>query len=816
MALTPRSAWLILAGMVALFVLRVGLVTSTTLRGIDEAHCAVAAARVVAEGGPLYANSVTNYGPLTHTVTALAFRVGGLYNMQAVRLAHLAWWAATALVVYRAALTMMGRAASLAAAGAFLLAALNPGFQEIRGEPLTPLPLAAAVGLCVSGVAGRSALRLLLAGAAIGVAVLAKQQAGIALPVLAGYPLLVWLWRRPSSSSRQAGEGLWVSACAAGLVAAGFAAVMAVVWLYYAARGAGHAYFFCVWTHNWSFVRCSPSGRFLPSLPFFWGRVARYVFTEPLFPLAIAGAAVALVRRGGPEATVEGAVWRPRVVMLAALFLILVAATCPGDIPPMPVDKYVHYTGLVYVPMSLLVGICVALVTRLRGGRRDLALVTAALLLAYVVVPATRWAPAVPRAPSVVSSVSLYFRMFGVWQVIATVGATAAAGWLLGGGRLAWLAPLAWAAGYVAAPGSLGWEGAHLPAAMGLVALGLLRRARDRGSPALAAAAGIVHAAASCVTWSPQAGVSLGAALWLMIQPALPRGQRCVLAVLYLLCVLPVSVAVMGLVGGWEGIGVPTVSAVLAWWDLVHRHLLSWRGAGTAAVCGVLLVAWGGRPLGAALALARDHSLGLLALGAFVALVCGAARSVEPQFLAEFGAALAMAAAFGVETLLRPPAGEADVRPSVLMASGCLVAGVIALASSLCAPMSVAPLAPYDRMASVIPPGSRAFVWGPMFALDLCVRSRLVVTAPQYSTWMVEAVGLPPYGEGVFGYPRVATLAALDECLSRDPPPYVVIMDEPSPTPADLPRFGPILRARYRVLLEADGGKVYRLASAVH
>ena len=799
MDLSRRRTVLILFGMVALFVLRVSLDLGTTLRGCDEAHCAVVAARLVVDGGPLYGNVVTNYGPVIHSLAALAFRIGGLYNMAAVRAVQLAWWAVTALVIYAAARTLMGRPASLAAAGAFMLAALNPGFQEIRGEPMAALPLAASVGLCMHGVARRSLWSLLGSGVAIGVAVLAKPQAGLALPVVAACPLAAWWWGRRE-------QKLWLTACASAAVVGGFAVTMVAVALYYALRGAGHAYFFCLWTHNWSFCRCSPAGRFFPSLPFFWGRVVRYSARETLLPLAVTGALAGLAWRPPEGEEAAPLPWRARVAVLGALLLAMWVAASPGDIPPMPLGKYIHYRSLLYAPMSLLAGLCVELAGRFRGDRRSLWVVAVALAFAYVAIPFTR------QHESAAFHVRLYLTMLGAWRILAAVAAIAAAGWLLGGRRLAWLAPAAWALAYLTAPRSLGWEGAQLPAAVGLAAVGLLWQARERRSPALAGLAGIVHAAGWLIEWSPQLGLAVGAAAWLLVQPRLSRSERGALAGLYLACVVPVALVLKQIVSVGSAGYLPTARSMMDWWGFVRDALLSWRPGATLALCGLLVLTVGMRPFRAALRRVGEHGLGLLLFAVAGALAGGVARWPDPGYVAEAGTALALAAAMAIGLLMRRPAAVSDARASLLLSSGCLAAGAIALGASFVAPMCVPPLPPYDRMEAVVKPGSRVYIWGPMFAFDLPVRSRLVPATPQIGTWMLETIGLPPYGDGLLGYPTVATLDALDRALNAAPPRYVVIMDGMGATPADFPRFGPLLRTRYRVALKVDGGKLYELA----
>ncbi len=801
MELSERTTRIVLGAMVALFVLRLASHLGTDRLAGDEAQICAVAARTVAHGGPLYGNALTNYGPLSYSLVACVFRVAGLYATTAVRAVEVAWWAATALAVYAAARTVMGRAASLAAAGAYVLAAANPGFHEIRGEPLTGLPLAAAVGLAVRGLSRRRPLELALAGAAVGVAFLAKQQAAMALPAVAALPLLAWGWRRPWKEA-------WLAALRGALVVAGFAAVIGAVWLYYALRGAGHHFAYCVWSYNWELIRSlSPSGASLPPLPYVWWRVARYMSNEAWLPVALVGGVVGLCWRGpGQGGLPQGVPWRAWVASLVLLLGAMVWAACPRVTTEPSPYSYVHYQSLFYVPMCLLIGVCVEAGSRGRG--KGLLLAAAlGLALAYVLVPAAR------RWGGTLTFLAAQLRVPDVWGLLATGATLAAAGWLLGGRRAAWAAPPVWLAMYLGARQSLGSEGSHLAATTAMAALGLLWQASRRRSLALALAAGVVHAGACVLDWEPQVGLAAGAAVWVLAQAHLSRAERLALAAAYLSLIVAVGVALVAF--GLTGVraGEPLWWRLLSWHATLTRWVLACRLGLTLALAGALGVVLLGR--GRAL---LGHPLGLLLCAAGAALVGGIQPGLGAGFLAGAGAAVALAAALAVGLLTQRPGSHLhlahggrvrneDVTPldggPLALWGGCAAAALAAVWVGLAPPSGEAPNATQVQVARAVEAGSPGYVWGPLADMGVYARSRLVPAVPQVGTWMVGPAGA--------GRPESATLDGLDAALSSRPPRFLACREDMKPSLADLPRFGPILRTRYRAIERLPQGVLYRL-----
>jgi hypothetical protein len=206
--------------------------------------------------------------------------------------------------------------------------------------------------------------------------------------------------------------------------------------------------------------------------------------------------------------------------------------------------------------------------------------------------------------------------------------------------------------------------------------------------------------------------------------------------------------------------------------------------------------------------------LGLLVFAGAGALAAGAGAFLEPYATASAGAATALAGALAAEGLFWRKPGAPRASASLLLASACAVAAVAALVVGSRAPEVLSMARVQAVIAEAIEPGSRAYVWGVDFDLEIYARARAVPATPQLASWMLDGIGPPVPAGGLCGRPAVATLDALDRRLSEAPPAYLAIMKEPSPTPADLPRFGPILRSRYRVVFRTPEGTLYQLSDA--
>jgi len=805
MKLSRRGAAMALLVLGGVFVARLIPDGGALLRDADEAHFCAAAARLAAHGGPLYGNALVTKGPVIYWLLAPVFRLAGVYNMVAVRVAMAAWWLATAWAVYLAARALTGRAAAVVAAGAFLLAALNPGFRSARADALVPLPMAVAVALCLRCGGRRGVLVSVLGGVAAGLAFLTKQQAGMMLPALAGFPLLTWWWRRGASGQARAEEAaasprLGVALCQSALIVVGFVLAVGGVWLWYALRGAGHEFLYCVWSYNWMFLEHTPSGGLLPSASFFLGRAARYLSMEPLLGMAVVGAAAGLAWRGARASGTAGAPWRAQVAGLVLVFGVTWMAATPGDIPATAIFAYVAYVSQLYVPMALLSGVAVEVA--LDGAERRGVLIAALVALAavFIVVP-TSGPTNLP-----LMRLRLDWTTFPAWHLPASVAAFTVAAWLLGGRRVVPFAPCIWLLVYVSARWGLGWVGTQPAATAGLVGLGLLWQAVKRRWLWLAAVAGIAHMAGCRLDWLPMPGLALGAAVWVASHRELKGRERWALAAVYLLPALCLEAPL-------TFSHLRTLSGPAVYWRQLSsaRELMAATMPDARLLVALAVVAVAAR-VGSRgrWSAARRSALGLLAyggLGAFLAAVilCPTGRLLSPALTVT-----AMAAAFGLIALFRPAADESPRRASYALGGGAVAAGLAALALGLLSPVELTVRSELEPMVSAIGSTRSLYVWGLVFDTELYIRSGSPPALPQVCPWVVARVQPTPPRPGLFGHPRLATLAGVDECLARRPP-QVLYASDLLPDPAGFPRFGPILAHRYRLAARGERGRVYQL-----
>jgi hypothetical protein len=344
-----------------------------------------------------------------------------------------------------------------------------------------------------------------------------------------------------------------------------------------------------------------------------------------------------------------------------------------------------------------------------------------------------------------------------------------------------------------------------------MVALGLLWQGVQRRSAALAGLAGVVHAAALPLLWEPEVGLAAGAALWLVAAGSGWRRRRMALAAIYVLPPLALSL--------WMVFGIPRPGAgglhvsAGVWTAGIGRWLSPARFAATLVLGGVVTRS---RQAGGWNVIGRGP-LGLVLAAGAGAAVAGLCRPLEPYSLAAAGAALVLAAGLAVAELIRarPPAG---------VTAPALLGSAVAVAALSGAPLAFRRAVPrVDAGARVIlgraiEPGSRIYVWGGLGDMIVYSNARAIPAVPQIGTWMLEAVGPPMRHEGP--RPPVATLERLDRDLAQALPRYVVAMDEvsflrPADAPqaklSELPRFGPLLGARYRVVQAEPKGRLYKL-----
>ncbi|MFQ5418228.1 MAG: glycosyltransferase family 39 protein [Myxococcota bacterium] len=254
---TARVAeWLPLAIILLLsFAIRLPFRDAVLIR--DEGELALLGQRIL-QGALPYADVYNQKTPFSFYFLAAVQAVAG-EGLAALRTATVVYGLATTAVVYAIARRIGGIAAAAFSALAFSAMTFNQSgtVHQASTEIFLLLWVAAAVALWTPG-AGRSPARLLLAGAAAGMAYQSKQSGLAVLAFLAAER--GWRWLRNERATPGAGRAALADV---GLAAAGFTLVFAVVTGAFAAAGGLDAYLACTWTNNWAYVgnRWSEPGR---------------------------------------------------------------------------------------------------------------------------------------------------------------------------------------------------------------------------------------------------------------------------------------------------------------------------------------------------------------------------------------------------------------------------------------------------------------------------------------------------------------------------------------------------------------------------
>jgi 4-amino-4-deoxy-L-arabinose transferase-like glycosyltransferase len=213
---------------------------------LDEA-AALVGARELLRGGTLYVDFVDNRPPLLYAFYALAQAVFGP-GVPAVRL--LLALAVLPLTAF-AASAFFGHDRRGVLAGLLYLvygaAFLAHDMHSASPEVLMLLPLAGALAVVRDPPGPGRPSRLLLAGALVGVATLARQQALLWLPAFA---LAAWGADRLALAAVTRGRVVRLAA-----LALGFCLPLAACYGWFAARGAAGELVFWTWTHNLRYAR---------------------------------------------------------------------------------------------------------------------------------------------------------------------------------------------------------------------------------------------------------------------------------------------------------------------------------------------------------------------------------------------------------------------------------------------------------------------------------------------------------------------------------------------------------------------------------
>jgi 4-amino-4-deoxy-L-arabinose transferase-like glycosyltransferase len=189
MGIVSKKAVIATFALLLIFASRIPTLRAPILN-IDEADFAVQSA-VMLNGGIPYVDFVEKKPPMTHAAYSIAFLVGGMWNMQAVHLLFIAIAMMTALLVLLSA----DRLDPSAGIPAFLLFAVYQAgydlndFMSAGTEAVMNLFACLAFFLFLKSIATkRRFLFALLAGVAIGLAILSKQVAAIeAIAIAAAY-----------------------------------------------------------------------------------------------------------------------------------------------------------------------------------------------------------------------------------------------------------------------------------------------------------------------------------------------------------------------------------------------------------------------------------------------------------------------------------------------------------------------------------------------------------------------------------------------------------------------------------------------------
>jgi 4-amino-4-deoxy-L-arabinose transferase-like glycosyltransferase len=189
-------------------------------RPIDDEQVYAVVARVMLAGGKPYVDAIERKPPLLFWLYRDILAVAGASNWAALHVVMLAWTLATMACLYVTARRLWTPGAGWWAAALYSTYVPWGDYRTLalNGELLMNLPLCAALALALIGSADTRRLRLFGSGVLVGIAVLLKQPAGIAILPMAYYAYRGTPGPRPASL--RFGD--------AAAAAAGFAGVLGV------------------------------------------------------------------------------------------------------------------------------------------------------------------------------------------------------------------------------------------------------------------------------------------------------------------------------------------------------------------------------------------------------------------------------------------------------------------------------------------------------------------------------------------------------------------------------------------------------------
>lgn len=317
---------------------------------VDEASFAAGAVRAIEMHQPVLKESRDNKPPGVFFVYEAAFRVGGIYNMQALRWIGLAWVLATSSIL----LFYFGRLISIDfgnyAAGFYLIAtSLDVRFIAFKTEIMLNLPLVIALALIISGLIRRCPWRSLMAGAVGGLAIVFKQPSVIVLAGL-GLSMIAFGFRAGQSAARR--QILLLALC----YAAGVACTLLSVVIWYWLRGSLEELLFQIVQLPLDYSKSNQVSnlqRFFRTFTYL-EEYTRY--NQVLFLTSFLGLIASIYFYKRESFTVKGDIGRHIFIIIIFMFISALVEFLAAP------DLYQAYFILLFVPMSLATAVLAAAV----------------------------------------------------------------------------------------------------------------------------------------------------------------------------------------------------------------------------------------------------------------------------------------------------------------------------------------------------------------------------------------------------------------------------------------------------------------------
>ncbi len=295
-------------------------------QAIDSEGIYSVVANEIVDGGRPYLDAVERKPPLLFWTFAAVFKVAGKYNWPVLHIVTLAWTFATMAGLYAIGAGLFDRNVGLIAALFYSVFQPVGRAQNLAldGELMMNLPIVLAWAIGFRETTARMRPELFLAGALLGAAFLLKQPAAIAAVPLGIYLLL-------PSYRKSRGLPMIASFIQAGMLTAGFAAVLAGVSLILQRQGILHeAIYWTIGDHTVPYV--------------FWtkGILVTLAYVVGFLPLLL-GSATAIRDNAG--------LWRGKKAERLALLGLLVASAIGAAAGA---RFYEHYYIQLVPPLALL------------------------------------------------------------------------------------------------------------------------------------------------------------------------------------------------------------------------------------------------------------------------------------------------------------------------------------------------------------------------------------------------------------------------------------------------------------------------------